>query len=98
MTRTATHIDHYGPYSVEVSDTSEGFRHRITKTVQQPGKKRAKTVGLWYGYEFIAQLDNMRHATNYWLGTFPAERLFSVVSYTKQRDAKSPLRPFKGRV
>lgn len=57
-----------GGYSVQISDTEHHFRHRIV----------GANEGEWVTYEQIAILDNVRHATEYFLGILPTEVLFEV--------------------
>ena len=76
MSKTITSTIHYigGAVTVDISDTSEGFFHRVNDNV-------AKLTGEWSGYEFISGIGNYAHCTEYFAGVLPTETLFAVKAY-----------------
>lgn len=60
-------------YQVEISDTKNGFFHRIRQ-----GVGRSAEVGHWASWMNPAKLDTFRHCTEFFAGEFPIGILFCV--------------------
>lgn len=60
-------------YTVQISDTESGFRHRIIRNFDN-------VKGLWAKYEQPATLDNYAHFTQFFEGEFTPETLLKLTS------------------